>query len=252
MPGPCADPRERVAAAVADREVRSLVLGWDASCGCSRLSGGAAVGRWGGSSGSLHSASPTSMGRRAARERPSTGQRHIPKSKPQKPLPNSPCGARGGSASQRQRTKANCTDTQPAPAPDAARCPRPGRASSCAPPIACRPLVSLARTGDLAKGLVPSIFECIFENRGSLGRISVQTAAGSWLVNPYTRFIQELPGVVQTAGMVLDFRDAQILQTRRWKPAQCAWLRVAQLLDLKWLVWYKFLQNKPKAAEFGI
>lgn len=44
----------------------------------------------GGASGS---ASPTSMGRRAARERPSTGQRHVPKSKPQKPLLNSPCGA---------------------------------------------------------------------------------------------------------------------------------------------------------------
>lgn len=56
---------------------------------CSRLSGGAAVGVWGASG----SASPTSMGRRAARERPSTGQRHIPKSKPQKPLPNSPSGA---------------------------------------------------------------------------------------------------------------------------------------------------------------
>lgn len=34
-------------AAVPDREVRSLVLGWDASGGCSRLSG-AAVGGWGG------------------------------------------------------------------------------------------------------------------------------------------------------------------------------------------------------------
>lgn len=34
--------------------------------------------------------------------------------------------ARGGSASQWQRTKASCTETQPAPAPDAARCPRPG------------------------------------------------------------------------------------------------------------------------------
>lgn len=57
--------------------------------------------RVGGSSGSLHSASPTSMGRRAARERPSTGQRHIPKSKPQKPLPNSPCSAE----MKRQRRK---------------------------------------------------------------------------------------------------------------------------------------------------
>lgn len=67
-------------------------------------------------------------------------------------------------------------------------------------------------------------------------------------MNPYTRFIQELPGVVQTAGMGQGFRDAEILQTRRWKPAQGTWLRVAQLLDLKWLVWYKFLQNTPKAG----
>lgn len=85
---PCGS--EKRVAAAADREMRSPVLGWDASCGSSRLSGGASVwGKW----LFAHSVSTPSMGKRAARERPSSGQHHIPKSKPQKPLPNSPQGA---------------------------------------------------------------------------------------------------------------------------------------------------------------
>ncbi|MEJ1271970.1 hypothetical protein NN561_002818 [Cricetulus griseus] len=72
---PCGS--EKRVAAAADREMRSPVLGWDASCGSSRLSGGASVwGKW----LFAHSVSTPSMGKRAARERPSSGQHHIPKS----------------------------------------------------------------------------------------------------------------------------------------------------------------------------
>lgn len=53
-----------------------------------------------------------------------------------------------------------------------AACARPRRRTlspprpPCAPPIAYRPLVSLARTGDLAEALVSSIFECAWVELG--------------------------------------------------------------------------------------
>lgn len=131
-------------------------------------------------------------GRRVARERPGSEEHHVPQTKAQKPVPNSPQGAEMKCQRRKCLTmaenKGELHGDLLAPAPDAARCPRPARLRA-----RCRsPTALLSSEPSLKPGRESGAQHLRVHERewGSMGRIRVQAGVGSELADPYERFIQ--------------------------------------------------------------